>query len=93
MRDLDSRGAGGAHVDHKLERRRLLRRRIAGRRAPEHPIGQVGKRFEGPRQAHTIGANDQLLTSEQYKPLVITYRNNAPVHLSDIADVVDDVVT
>src|SRR5581483_11356424 len=35
--------------------------------------------------------NDQLLSSEQYKPLVIAYKNNAPVRLSDVANVVDDV--
>ncbi len=46
--------------------------------------------FDGPRQAYTIGANDQLLSSEAYKPLIIAYRNNAPVRLSDVATVVDD---
>jgi multidrug efflux pump len=46
--------------------------------------------FDGPRQASIIGANDQLLSSSEYKPLVIAYRNNAPVVLSDVASVVDD---
>ena len=32
-----------------------------------------------PRQSYTIGANDQLLSSEQYRPLIIAYRNGAPV--------------
>ncbi len=45
--------------------------------------------FDGPRQAYTIAANDQVLTSDAYKQLIITYRNNAPVKLSDVADVVD----
>jgi multidrug efflux pump len=45
--------------------------------------------FDGPRQASVIGANDQLLTSREYRPLIVSYRNNAPVVLSDIADVVD----
>src|SRR5205823_11164766 len=36
-----------------------------------------------------IGANDQLLSSEQYRPLVVAYKNGAPVHLSDVANVVD----
>ena len=47
--------------------------------------------FDGPRQSYTIGANDQLLSSEQYKPMVIAYRNGAPVRLSDVANVIDGV--
>jgi multidrug efflux pump len=46
--------------------------------------------FDGPRQSAIIGANDQLFKSEDYKPLVVAYRNNAPVVLSDLADVIDD---
>jgi multidrug efflux pump len=46
--------------------------------------------FDGSRQSYTIGANDQLLSSADYKPLVVAYRNGAPVVLSDVADVVDD---
>ena len=46
--------------------------------------------FDGPRQSSVIGANDQLLTSRDYRPLVVAYRNNAPVALADVADVVDD---
>ena len=46
--------------------------------------------FDGPRQSSVIGANDQLLTSRDYRPLVVAYRNNAPVTLADVADVVDD---
>ncbi len=46
--------------------------------------------FDGPRQAYTIGANDQLLSSDAYRPLIIAYRNGAPVRLSDVADVIDD---
>jgi multidrug efflux pump len=45
--------------------------------------------FDGPTQAYTIGANDQLLSSDQYKPLVIAYRNGAPVQLSKVATVID----
>ncbi len=46
--------------------------------------------FDGPRQSSIIGANDQLLSSKDYKPLVMAYRNGAPVLLSDVAAVVDD---
>src|SRR5205823_13522986 len=36
-------------------------------------------------------ANDQLLKAEDYKPLIVTYRNGAAVRLSDIANVEDSV--
>src|ERR1700674_2243587 len=53
-------------------------------------VNQAKGSLDGPRQAFTIGANDQLVSSEQYRNLVIAYRSGAPVHLSDIADTVDD---
>ncbi len=43
--------------------------------------------FDGPSRAYTINANDQLLSPEEYKSLVLAYRNGAPVRLSDIATV------
>ena len=46
--------------------------------------------FDGTHQAYSIGANDQLLSSDQYRPLVVAYRNGAPVRLSDVATVIDD---
>ena len=45
--------------------------------------------FDGPHQSYTIGANDQLLSSSEYKPLIIAYKNGAPVRLSDVANVID----
>ncbi|MDA8306756.1 MAG: efflux RND transporter permease subunit, partial [Deltaproteobacteria bacterium] len=45
--------------------------------------------FDGPRQSSLIGANDQLLSAGEYRPLVVAYRNNAPVVLSDVAKVRD----
>ncbi len=53
-------------------------------------VDQAKGAFDGPRQSSIIGANDQLLTSKEYRPLIIAYRNNAPVLLSDVADVIDD---
>jgi len=52
-------------------------------------VDQAKGVIDGARQSYTIGANDQLLSSEQYKPVVIAYRNGAPVRLSDVANVVD----
>ena len=45
--------------------------------------------LDGPRQAYTISGNDQLLSSAEYKSLIVAYRNGAPVELSDVANVVD----
>src|SRR4030095_8534615 len=46
--------------------------------------------FDGPQQSSVIGANDQLLSSRDYQPLIVAYRNGAPVTLADGARVVDD---
>ena len=54
-------------------------------------VNQAKGNFDGPHQAFTIAANDQLLSSDQYRPLVIAYHNGAPVRISDIANVIDDV--
>ena len=53
-------------------------------------VNQAKGAFDGARQSYTIWTNDQLLTSAQYRPLVVAYRNGAPVRLADVADVVDD---
>ncbi len=47
--------------------------------------------FDGPRQAVALGANDQILSPDEYRSLVIAYRNGAPVRLSDIGSVVGGV--
>ncbi len=54
-------------------------------------VNQAKGSFDGQRQAYAIGANDQLLSSEEYRPLVIAYRKGAPIRLADVADVVDGV--
>jgi multidrug efflux pump len=53
-------------------------------------VNQAKGTFDGAQQAYTIGANDQLLSSAEYRPLIVAWRNGAPVHLADVADVVDD---
>ena len=52
-------------------------------------VNQAKGAFDGPSRASVIGANDQLLTSRDYKPLIVAYRNGGPVRVSDVADVVD----
>ena len=53
-------------------------------------VNQAKGNFDGKQQAYTIGANDQLLTAKDYRPLVVAYHNGAPVMLSDVANVIDD---
>jgi multidrug efflux pump len=47
--------------------------------------------FDGPRQDYQIDANDQLVTSKDYRKVVVAYRNGAPVMLTDVAKIVDGV--
>ncbi len=54
-------------------------------------VNQAKGVFDGPRRASIINATDQLLSSRDYRPLILAYRSGAPVHLSDVADVLDDV--
>ena len=54
-------------------------------------VNQAKGNFDGSKQAYEINANDQLLSSKDYRSLVIAYRNGAPVVLSDVATVIDDV--
>jgi multidrug efflux pump len=44
--------------------------------------------FDGPRRAYSINANDQLLTVDDYRNLIVAYKNGAPVRLSNVARVV-----
>jgi multidrug efflux pump len=52
-------------------------------------VDQAKGTLNGPRQSYTIGANDQLLSSSDYKPVIVAYRNGAAVRTSDVATVVD----
>ena len=53
-------------------------------------VNQAKGNFDGTHQAYQIGANDQLLSSSDYRPLIIAYRNGAPVKMTDVANVEDD---
>src|SRR6202171_1463787 len=45
--------------------------------------------FDGPTRAYTIDANDQLRSADEYRSIIVAYRNGAPIYLTDVADVVD----
>jgi multidrug efflux pump len=47
--------------------------------------------FDGPRQDYQIDANDQISTADDYKNVVISYSNGAPVFVKDVANVVNGV--
>ncbi len=44
-------------------------------------------KFDGPSRAYTLNANDQLTSVDDYRNIVLAYRNGAPVRLSDVATV------
>ena len=47
--------------------------------------------FDGPRQDYQIDSNDQLVSSADYRNIVVAYRNGAPVMLTDVAQIIDGV--
>ena len=49
------------------------------------PKGQL----DGANQSYMISSNDQIAAAANYRPIVIAYRNGAPVLLQDVADVID----
>ncbi len=59
-------------------------RTIIGNATVDMPKGN----FDGPAQASSINANDQLITADEYKAILIAYRNGNPVRLSDVANVI-----
>ena len=52
-------------------------------------VDQAKGILENQRQAFTISSNDQLLSGNEYKDVIIAYRNGSPVRLRDVANVVD----
>jgi multidrug efflux pump len=53
-------------------------------------VNQAKGSFDGPQRAYTIDANDQLRSADEYKKIIIAFRNGAPVVLTDVADVIED---
>jgi len=52
-------------------------------------VNQAKGNFDGIDQAWTINDNDQLQAGKEYAPIIIAYRNGAPVRLSDVATIID----
>jgi multidrug efflux pump len=47
--------------------------------------------FDGETQNYQINSNDQLLSSDDYRDVLVAYKNGAPVTLSDVAKISDGV--
>jgi multidrug efflux pump len=52
-------------------------------------VDQAKGTLNGSRLSYTINDNDQLISSADYLPVIVAYRNGAPVRTSDVASVVD----
>src|SRR5258708_37285627 len=64
----------------------------AGRTALHHASANTPKgEFSDAANAWTIRDNDQIFRSDQYRNLIVAYKNGAPVRLADVADVQDRV--
>ncbi len=53
-------------------------------------VNQPKGGFDSATRSSTVDANDQLISVDDYRNLVIAWRNNAPVRVIDVADVVDE---
>jgi len=53
-------------------------------------VNQAKGSFDGPLRASTIDANDQLRSAEDYRNIVLLYRNGAPLRVADVAAVVEE---
>jgi multidrug efflux pump len=62
-------------------------RTTLGNANANRPKGQVADA----ERSWTISTTDQLMTAKEYQPLIVTYRNGAPVRVQDIASVTDSV--
>jgi multidrug efflux pump len=54
-------------------------------------VNQPKGTIVGPRQEFTLATDDQLPNAAAFRPLVLAYRNGAPLRLEEVADVVDGV--
>ena len=53
-------------------------------------VKQAKGSFDGPLRGSTIDANDQLQSADEYRSLILAFKNGNPIRLSDIAETVDE---
>jgi hydrophobic/amphiphilic exporter-1 (mainly G- bacteria), HAE1 family len=75
-KEMASRGIGIDEVDAAIERSNV-----------NLPTGIL----YGPYQSYTVQASGQLMKAADYRPLIVTYRNGAPVRLESLGKVFDSV--
>ena len=54
-------------------------------------VNQPKGNLDGARQDFTLATNDQIEKAAGFRPLVIAYKNGAPIRLEDVAQVIDGV--
>ena len=54
-------------------------------------VNQPKGNLDGPRQDFLLATNDQLERAASFRPLIIAYKNGAPVRLDDVADAYEGV--
>jgi multidrug efflux pump len=54
-------------------------------------VNQPKGNLDGTHQNYTLAVDDQLVKSATYRPIIIAYKNGAPIRLSEVADVIDGV--
>ncbi len=47
--------------------------------------------FDGARQSYSINANDQIFSADDYKNVIIAYKNGSPIRIGDLGAAVDNV--
>jgi hydrophobe/amphiphile efflux-1 (HAE1) family protein len=47
--------------------------------------------FDGTRQSYAINANDQIFSADDYKNIILAYKNGSPIRISDLGEAVDNV--
>src|SRR5262249_27394045 len=47
--------------------------------------------LDGPAQTWAIAANDQLVNADQFRPVIVGWRNGAPIRLGEVANGFDSV--
>ncbi len=62
-------------------------RSVLGNANANNPKGSL----DGPRESYSLSTTDQLLKANQYRSLILAYRNGAAVRISDVATVTDSV--
>jgi hydrophobe/amphiphile efflux-1 (HAE1) family protein len=45
----------------------------------------------GSTKSYTVQSNSQLTSADQFRRLIVTYRNGSPIHLDEVANVLDSV--